>query len=252
MKDYDDIDFDADDDVTPHRRYDNPDSEPREESQTPSFGHSSYYDDPVVSTPRHRYEDVKEEPEEEDEDEERDYFNDDDPVEPAPKKPKPPKYKSDDPRYWEKESRWEHLKPRRRTRFYLWLIFSAVIIGGMVAGYLRYFSPYIEGATQYGYVEDIQFEGAVFKTFEGTLIPYKELMDTTRIYQRDFVFTAENDKVATELKRAMIARKPVRVEYKRYFGTLPWRGASRTIITYVDTVNPRTILPPEFNGDKLP
>ena len=186
--------------------------------------------------------------------EDRDYFDDPDPDpdEEKPRKPKQPKYKTDDPRYWERESQWDHLKPRRRIRIYLWLTVAAVIVAAIVTVYIRYFSPYIEGATQYGYVEDIRQEGMVFKTFEGLLIPYKELMDTTRIYQRDFAFTAADEHVAAELKRAQLARRPVRVEYKRYFGVLPGRGASQVIITYVDSVDPRRILPPEFNGNKLP
>lgn len=188
------------------------------------------------------------------ESEDRDYFDDPDPdpQDEKPKKPRQPKYREDDPRYWERESKWDHLKPRRRIRFYLWLSLAAVIVGAIVAIYIRYFSPYIDGATQYGYVEGIEHRGMLFKTYEGVLIPYKELMDTTRVYHRDFIFTADNVKIATELKRAMLARRPVRVEYKRYFGTLPWRGSSQIIITHVDSVDPRRILPPEFNGNKLP
>ncbi len=183
---------------------------------------------------------------------EPDYFNSPDAQAENPKKPKAPKYKPDDPRYYEGDDRWDHLKPRRRTRFYLWLAVTGVIIAGIVALYIRYFSPYIEGATQYGYVEGIEKRGMVFKTFEGVLLPYKELMDTTRLYHRDFIFTAADAHIATELKRAQLRRQPVRVEYKRYFGTLPWRGSSQIIITHVDSVDPRRILPPEFNGNKLP
>ena len=178
--------------------------------------------------------------------EDNDYFDSADPAPEEEKKPKPEKINPEDPRYWEKDDRWSHLKPRRRARFYLWLVLAAVCAGAIVTIYLRYFSPYIEDATQYGYVENIEKRGMLFKTFEGTLIPYKELMDTTRVYHRDFIFTAADVKVATELKRAELDHRPVRVEYKRYFGTLPWRGASQIIITKVDSVNPRNILPPEF------
>lgn len=190
-----------------------------------------------------QYEDREDEREED-----NDYFNTSGPVV-EEKKPKPVKLKPEDPRYWEKDDRWYHLRPRRRTRFYLWLILAAVCVGGIITVYLRYFSPYIEDAVQYGYVENIEKRGMVFKTFEGTLIPYKELMDTTRVYHRDFIFTAANVKIATELLLAERNHRPVRVEYKRYFGTLPWRGSSQIIVTKVDSVNPRDILPPEFRPE---
>lgn len=106
--------------------------------------------------------------------------------------------------------------------------------------------PIRDDAIQFGYVENIERRGTVFKTFEGVLIPYKELMDTTRIYSRDFIFTAVDEKVATRLKRAQISAEPVRVGYRKYHATLPWRGASKIVVTSVDSVNPDKILPPEF------
>ena len=238
-----------------------PDSEEEDPRSNPGSRHQDDWSPFAPFSGRDNYEDEGEDPAGNDlprsprrEGEDRDYFDDPDPdeEEEKPKKPRQPKYREDDPRYWERESQWEHLKPRRRTRFYLWLTLAGVAAAAVVAIYIRYFSPYIEGATQYGYVEGIEHRGMVFKTYEGVLIPYKELMDTTRIYHRDFIFTADDVKIATELKRAMLARRPVRVEYKRYFGTLPWRGSSQIIITRVDSVDPRRILPPEFNGNKLP
>lgn len=153
----------------------------------------------------------------------------------------------DNPEYWEQdEPKWEHLRVSNKNRFYLWLTGIGVLIGLCIAFYLRFCSPYIEDATAYGYVDHIEKRGTIFKTYEGTLINYKELHDTTRLYKRDFVFTAGDVDIASKLKRMQIEGKPVRVEYKMYHATLPWRGSSKIIITSVDSVNPRTILPPEF------
>lgn len=182
--------------------------------------------------------------------EENDYFES--PDEPKPeKKPKPPVLKPEDPRYWEnEESRWEHLKPKtRKTRFLWWLVAGAVAVAAGVALYLRYFSPYEDMAVQYGYVEHIRQEGLVFKTYEGVLIPYKQLMDTTRIYDRDFVFTAADIHLAAKLKRMQIARLPVRVSYRRYCASVPWRGGNTIVVTAVDSVDPNMILPPEYTPD---
>ena len=97
-----------------------------------------------------------------------------------------------------------------------------------------------------GYVESIERRGTVFKTYEGVLLPYKELLDTTRVYRRDFIFTAADEKGAVALKRAMYLGRPVRVSYKQYHAIVPWRGSSKIVVTAVDSVDPNTILPPEY------
>lgn len=180
----------------------------------------------------------------EDKEEKNDFFDGPDIPEPAPK-PKKPVYQPDDPGYWEEESEWEHLKPRRKTALRIWLGGGVVMLALLIGMWLRFFSPYITDAVQFGYVEHIEARGTIFKTYEGVLLPYKELHDTTRVYQRDFIFTANNEKTATALKRAMLEGRPVAVEYKRYHATLPWRGSSKIIITAVDSVDPRHILPPD-------
>lgn len=178
--------------------------------------------------------------------EKNDFFDGPDIPEP-PKEPKKPTYKPDDPAYWEEEeSEWEHLKPHNRSSLKLWLAGIILLIGLLVAGWLRYFSPYVEDAIQYGYVEHLEKRGTVFKTYEGVLLPYKELRDTTRLYSRDFIFTAANWDVTKKLRTAQLDARPVRVEYKKYHATLPWRGASKIVVTAVDSVDPANILPPEF------
>lgn len=160
---------------------------------------------------------------------------------------KQPRYKRDQPEYWEQEeSEWEHLKPRTRLPLWLWIVFALIVVGLVIGCWIRYFSPYVEDATQYGYVEGIEKRGMIFKTYEGTLIPYKELMDTTRIYNRDFVFSVKDSETAATLKEASYKNKPVRVEYKKYYATVPWRGANKILVTSADTVDKNTILPPEF------
>ena len=162
-------------------------------------------------------------------------------------KEKKPHYRPDDPKYWEQEeSEWDHLKRHARVPAWIWIV-GVVVLLGLVAGcWIRYFSAYVEDATQFGYVENIESRGMIFKTYEGTLIPYRELMDTTRIYNRDFVFSVDNDSTAAKLKQALYDTKPVRVNYKIYHATVPWRGASKIVVTSADTVSRDKILPPEF------
>lgn len=185
------------------------------------------------------------------ENDKNDLFDDDVKNQPTPQKEKRPKYKREDVEYWEgPESEWDHLKPRIHFPFWGWMAVIAVVLGLMIALWIRFFSPYVEDATQFGYVDNIEKRGTIFKTYEGTLIPYKELMDTTRIYNRDFVFSVENDSTAAKIKRALRASKPVRITYRKYHATVPWRGASKIVVTDADTVSPDKILPPEFAPGK--
>lgn len=171
---------------------------------------------------------------------------------PEPPKPREPEPDPDDPRYWEREeSEWEHLNPSRRLPkgLLLWGAGAAVVTAVLLTVWLRWFAPYVDHAVQYGYVDHIERTGDVFKTYEGILIPYKELMDTTRVYRHDFVFSALNDSVAAQLLLMQRGGVPVCVEYRRYHGALPWRGRSATVVVAVDTADPRKILPPEYNPD---
>lgn len=172
-----------------------------------------------------------------------------------PPKVKPPKkihFKSDDPRYYEEEeSRWEHLKPAPNSRGpVLWTVASVVIVMCLLAGlYVYIFTPKVKEAAQFGYVDRMQREGTVFTTFEGVLLPYKSLMDTIRPYEGDFVFSASNDTVAAELLKMQGKGRPVKVNYKVYRFAFPWRGKSNIIVTGVDSVDPKILLPPDRQPD---
>ena len=182
----------------------------------------------------------------EEENDNNDYFDGPDIPEPV-KQPKKPIYQPEDPDYWEEdEPTWEHLKPRRKWRMWLWISLIVVILALICAIWLRFLNPYVEDASQVGYVEHIERRGTIFKTYEGVLLPYKELLDTTRVYRRDFIYTAADEPTAVRLKQAMFDGRPVRVTYKQYHATLPWRGSSKTIVTGVDSVDPKVILPPEY------
>lgn len=176
--------------------------------------------------------------------EKNDYFDGPD-IEETPPEPKKPAYKPDDPAYWDgDESEWEHLTPRNPLRPWLWGILAFTVAIGLFSAWLWWFSPYEDEATQYGYVEQVEKRGTLFKTFEGVMLPYRELMDTSRTYTRDFVFSVEGRDNYRALRRALRETRPVRVEYKVYHAPLPWRGDSRTVVTRVDSVDPSRILPP--------
>lgn len=169
--------------------------------------------------------------------------------EPEQKAPeqKRPKYNPEDPEYWDQpESEFDHLHIRPRRMPWGWIILAGVAVGLILTLTLYWFRPYVQEAHQVGYVENIDKQGMVFDTFEGVLLPYKELMDTTRVYRQDFIFSTSDPKLAARIVKMQFAGRPVRITYRRYHGRLPWRGASDNIVTEVDSVDPATILPPEF------
>ncbi len=182
-----------------------------------------------------------------DENEKNDFFENSE-VPEKPKEPVKPKYTPDDPRYWEEpEDEFEHLKPSGRVnwKFWGWVFGAAVVAGLLWTAYLQVFSPYVQEATQYGYVESIEKRGDLFQTYEGVLLPYKNLMDTTRVYDGDFVFSTSNPSVAAQLKKMQYSNLPVRVNYNVYHTVMPWRGDTKVVIMQVDSVDPRDILPPD-------
>lgn len=161
-----------------------------------------------------------------------------------PKEPAPPRYSRDDPRYWDSEpSPFEHLRPHASRRTYLiWggvgvlIVLVLILIGSWVTG------PYVKDAVQYGYIDHIEERGNLFKTYEGNLIPYKTLHDTTRAYTGDFVFSTDG-KIGKTLRKLQNRGTPLRVEYRTYRFAMPWRGDSRTVVIRVDIVSPDSIMP---------
>ena len=162
-------------------------------------------------------------------------------------KPKAPKIKEptpDDPRYYEKEDEWEHLRTSGRSwKFRGALVLGGVLIGLLIAIYYRYFNPYEEQIVQYGYVESISKRGTLFKTFEGVFIPYKAINDTVNPYPGDVIITAKNDHVAAELLKLKLGNLPARIMMERYHASIPWRGESVWVVTDVDTADVSKIYP---------
>lgn len=184
--------------------------------------------------------------------EDDDYF--DTPYQPeAPKPVKVPAPSPEDPKYYDIDDEWEHLRPASRNwRYWLWLIVGAIVAGGVFALYVRYITPYSTMEIQYGYVETIARRGDIFKTFEGVIIPYKSIADTIKPYEGDIIFSTKDDHVAATLRRLQLANLPARVELARYHASVPWRGESRIIITKADTADVTKIYPVTLNHPLIP
>lgn len=123
--------------------------------------------------------------------------------------------------------------PPRRHPLRRALIWCGVAVAAVLAAvaWLRYFNPYVEDAKTTGYITSVERRGIIFKTFEGQMITNESLTDTTRVYSRDFAFSIPDDSLARAIQAWQGTGRPVTLTYKRYYGSLPWRGASLTVAT---------------------
>lgn len=181
-----------------------------------------------------------------DDDGDNDFFDsDDEPV--SAKRPKAPKLDPEDPDYWmEEESPLDDIIHKTRNKWKWWLSSAITLLILIVFSWIWFLRPYVDNGVRYGYLINMERRGSIIKTFEGTMVPYKELGDPNPMYFEKVRFSVESDSLATVMKRMMIRCVPARVEYKMYHSPLPWKGESNLIIIRADSADTRLILPPEF------
>lgn len=185
--------------------------------------------------------------EKEDDGADNDYFDSDD--EPAPaNSPKPPKLDPEDPDYWieEDESPISSFIQKTNEKWKWWLAMSLALMVGVLVGWILFLNPHTDQAIKYGYIIHMERRGSLFKTFEGTMIPYKELGNPNPLQFQKVGFSVESDSLAAVMKKMMLRCVPVRVEYKEYRLPLLWKGENTMVIIKADSINPRNILPPEY------
>lgn len=122
---------------------------------------------------------------------------------------------------------------RRHNKLKTAMTTIIVVMISALAGWITviFWVPFVSEAQQRGVITQVQLEGFLFKTYEGQMVTEEYIADTTKIYQRDFIFSIENDSIAKDLMKLQSTGKRVILTYKQYKGTLPWRGSSNKIIT---------------------
>lgn len=116
---------------------------------------------------------------------------------------------------------------RKVMALVLAVVAAVVIVWTIVV----FWMPYVSEAQQRGAIVQVRQEGLIFKTFEGQMITDERLADTVHVYQRDFIFSVEDDSIARDLMELQSTGKRVTLTYKEYRGALPWRGSSKIIVT---------------------
>ncbi len=115
-------------------------------------------------------------------------------------------------------------------------------LGGFV--FFRYCYVYSEGTNE-GDINYFQKEGFVFKTYEGKMIQtgYSSKNSNSTIQSNEFKFSVEEDRIAQQIENS--GSRQIKLHWKRYLGTLPWRGNSEYIVDSIISVVPRNPSPVE-------
>lgn len=108
-----------------------------------------------------------------------------------------------------------------------WKIIIGIIVVIGIFCYVRFGYVYATG-TKAGVLNTFQEKGYVFKTFEGKII---QSGFRANVQSNEFDFSVTDEAVAKILMDN--AGKEVNLHYKRYFGSLPWRGMSSYIVDSV-------------------
>ena len=100
-----------------------------------------------------------------------------------------------------------------------------------LAGFIffKFCFVYSEGVNE-GDINYFQKEGFVFKTYEGKMIQtgLKSSKNQGAIQSNEFKFSVEDERVARKIEEG--SNTGVKLHWKRYLGTLPWRGNSQFIV----------------------
>lgn len=96
--------------------------------------------------------------------------------------------------------------------------------------FFRFFFVYSTGVNA-GDLNFFQKEGVIFKTYEGKIIQSGIKSDgksTEGLHSNEWKFSVTDEAIADKLMRC--SGKHVELRWKRYIGTLPWRGNSQYIV----------------------
>lgn len=128
-----------------------------------------------------------------------------------------------------------------------WIIFFLVLALGLFC-YIKFWYVFSDG-TQTGELNKIAKTGYVFKTYEGVMIltGYGSKQSGT-VQSNEFKFSATKE-VYEELSQHTGER--ITVHFKKYFGTLPWRGYERSVVDSYTVDNSRIDDGPSYPEESI-
>lgn len=125
----------------------------------------------------------------------------------------------------------------------------AVALGGYL--YVKFWYVYSDGVNE-GDINYFQREGFIFKTYEGKMIQtgYNSKNTTSTIQSNEFKFSVESERVAQQINNA--SGKQIQLHWKRYLGTLPWRGNSQFVVDSIYSVRSGQLSQDPFDAQLPP
>ena len=114
-------------------------------------------------------------------------------------------------------------------------IVSVLLLALAVFVYFKFFFVYSEGTNE-GDINYFQREGFIFKTYEGKKIQtgYNSHNTSATIQSNEFKFSVVDEKVAEQIDSN--SSRQIKLHWKRYLGTLPWRGNSQYVVDSIISV----------------
>ena len=102
--------------------------------------------------------------------------------------------------------------------------------------YFKFFFVYSEGTNE-GDINYLQREGFIFKTYEGKMIQtgYNSHNTSSTIQSNEFKFYVVDERVAQQIDNN--SSRQIKLHWKRYLGTLPWRGNSQFVVDSIISVS---------------
>lgn len=117
------------------------------------------------------------------------------------------------------------------------IVSMLAVVALAVFVYIKFFFVYSQGVNE-GDINYFQYEGFVFKTYEGKMIQtgYNSRNTSATIQSNEFKFSVENKDVARQIES--YSSRQIKLHWKRYLGVLPWRGNSQYVVDSVISVQP--------------
>ena len=117
------------------------------------------------------------------------------------------------------------------------ILSTLAVVALVVFVYVKFFFVYSQGVNE-GDINYFQYEGFVFKTYEGKMIQtgYNSRNSNATIQSNEFKFSVEDGQVAKQIESS--SSRQIKLHWKRYLGVLPWRGNSQYVVDSVVYVQP--------------
>lgn len=117
------------------------------------------------------------------------------------------------------------------------IVSALAVLALAIVVYVKFFFVYSQGVNE-GDINYFQYEGFFFKTYEGKMIQtgYNSRNSSATIQSNEFKFSVEDEAVARQIENN--SSRQIKLHWKRYLGTLPWRGNSQYVVDSVVLVQP--------------